>query len=529
MRTLTPEEFEAQYGAGSTAAFAPVATPRPGFVEGVGQALDRRSSALGERMDAGQSPISNVLQTFGAGAGLGGDIAFEAVKAITPDPVEDAVGEAVGAAAQLPVVRDALQGYEGWKAKHPEAAANLESVVNVAGLVGGPKVAQKATGTAARGVGSAVTNTADQALAAGTGLKSRVQTAIARKNVHPQLEQSVTRLTEADPFFVKGTQRLTDPLTTFDEYFAQSQKALTDIKADPAISVVGSEIGDAFNTVIKQRRAVGEVMGEELKAVGKHKIGITEPKAQTFTELAESGLAYNSRTNQLTSFTGSRFAPPEVKMLEEYVKRLVSLGDTPTVSEIDNFIARSRSTLDFLKGEAGVVGTTNAERIIKNSISKLKERLNPAVNGDGALAPYWQANQTYAELSDFVEEGSAFLGKLTQDGDFAKDASLAKSAVQSVLNNGKKDWLVRLEALTGYPALDKSVLALQAMKDAGDFRGLSLLQQIAEGSIPTSKMGLINKILEIGIDKAGDVLLGEPVERTRAFLKSLGAPTPKQP
>jgi hypothetical protein len=345
--------------------------------------------------------------------------------------------------------------------------------------------------------------------------RNKTRLLIAKKNVNPQLEASSKRL------FLEGTQRIEDPVATYDNYLSQSKKALTDIKADPAIAEVGSKIGDAFDQVVKQRAAVGKVIGSELKANGKIRIDITEPKTSLLSELQDSGLSYNPKTKNLTSFQGSKFVPQEVDLLNNFVKGVNSLGDSPTVNQIDSFITKTRSALAFTKGENGVIGTTNAERIINGGIAKLKESLNPEINGNKALTKYWDANNTYSDLSNFIDEGSSFLGKRTVSGDFAKDASVAKSSVQSILNQGKKDFLVKLEALTGYKAIDDSVLALQAMKDAGDFRGLSLLQSMSDSGVPTSKAGFTQKILDAALKKGGEVVAGTPEEQTRAFLQDL--------
>ena len=345
--------------------------------------------------------------------------------------------------------------------------------------------------------------------------KDGIQLSIAKKNVNPQLESSTKRL------FLDGTKNVDDPLKTYDNYLTQSKKAITDIKSDPAISTVGEKMGNAFQKVVKQRQSVGKVIGDELKTNGKIKVDVTVPKTELLAERKDSGLSYNPKTNSLTSFQGSKFAQDEVNMLDTFVKDINSLGNKPTVSQIDNFIAKTRSNLAFTKGKSGVIGTTNAERIINGGISKLRATLDPAVNGNAALSKYWNANKVYSELSDFVDEGSTFLGKKTLSGDFAKDASVAKSSVQSILNQGKKDFMIKLEALTGYKAIDDAVLALQAMKDAGDFRGLSLLQAMSETSIPTSKAGFVQKIIDSAMKKGGEIIAGTPEEQTRAFLQDL--------
>jgi len=431
-----------------------------------------------------------------------------------------------------------IKGYSDMVTQNPKTAQFVMDSINVltAGLGGKP--ALEATKDLTRGLvtgakesvgklppsGPSGWNMADDVLQSGKNLKDSIQLSIAKKNVNPQLESSAERLMK------ETTQNVEDPIVAYEKYLSQSKESMGDIKVDAPISTVGGKIGDAFMNVVKQRQSVGATLGEELKSVGKLRVSVAEPKSKLLAELSDSGLSYNPKTKQLTSFQGSKFAPEEVSMLNQFVKDVEALGETPTVSQIDNFIAKTRSDLSFAKGKSGVVGTTNAERIIKGNLAGLRESLNPANNGISRLSPYWKANQTYSELSDFLEEGSTFLGKKTQSGDFAKDASVAKSSVQSILNGGKKDWLIKLEGLTGYPALDDSVLALQAMKDAGDFKGLSLLQAMQEtGGLPTSKAGFIQKVLDMAVERGEKLIVGTPEEQTRALLQSLKKPQTAKP
>lgn len=398
------------------------------------------------------------------------------------------------------------------------AGTVLDTVTGAADVLGAEQLAKGGINLVKSGVSLAkdsLNNIGSKTARSFDEVSSLLKTSIAKNNVNPQLESSAKRL------FLEGTNKLESPVATYEKYLTQSKSAIEDIKVDPAISTVGENIGNAFEKVINQRKNVGKILGEELTKNGKIKINVSEPKSAFLNELGNNGLSYNPKTNSLTSFQGTKFVPEEISMLNKFTKNLKALGDNPSVSSIDNFITKTRSELNFTKGKTGVMGTTNAERIINEGISNLKQSLNPAVNKNASLAKYWQANQAYSDLSSFVDEGSTFLGKKTLSGDFAKDASLAKSSVQSILNQGKKDFLIELQNLTGYDAIDDSVMALQAMTDAGDYRGLSLLQAISDSGIPTSKTGMSQKIIDYFMEKAGRAVLGTPEQQTRAFLQSL--------
>jgi len=512
----------------------------------------------GQGQYAGQSPITRGFEAAGSAA-----MAIpQTIAAVAPEPIREAgafVGEQVGKGFDVLTYKIAstklfsdigkleAQGFinpqdnpEFYRLKEQLQVAKssgdvASSILSAQGTATTLQKGVDITGKIASKTGekaSLVANTADEAFTQAKDLRKTIQTAVGKKTVSPQLQASTERLMGKDVIdlpsgkkpplrLTETAERLSDPVATYDDYLQQSQKALTDIYADPAISKVGSEIGDAFTRVVKVRKAVGAKMGSELKTVGKLRVPVTTSREKLLSELKDSGLAYNPKTKQLTSFTGSKFAPEEVTMLDDFVKELNKLGDTPRISDVDNLLSRTTSKLKFAKGKAGVIGTTNAERIINGGLEGLRQSLNPKNNGVKALEKYWAARKSYSDLSDFIKEGEGYLGKVTQTGDFAKDASLAKSSVQSILNNGKKDWLFRLEGLTGYQALDKSILALQAMKDAGDFRGLSLLETLSEGAIPTSKAGFTQAALDYVLQKGANIVAGSPEAQTRAFLTSL--------
>ena len=365
----------------------------------------------------------------------------------------------------------------------------------------------------------------DAAFSQALNLREQIQAFGGEKRVGPQFTTSAKRvIAPSTPMFLEGTaSRQNNIADLYDEYFTSAQKHIADVKQDPPLAQVGEEVGDAFNSVIKQQQAIGAVMGEELETYGSLRVSVQSAVQAALKQMSDSGLSFNPRTQQFVSFQGNAFAEKEVQMLVDFFAKVRLLGDTPTVRDLNNAISALRSELTFTKGSLGVQQVTNAERIINTTLHNLKQTLNPEINGISQLQRYWKANQAYSDLSTFIEEGSSYLGKVTQSGDYAKDASILKSSVQSLLNNGKKDWLLQLEALTDYPALDYAVIALQAMKDAGDYKGLSLLQVIKDQGIPTSKAGVTGAIIDKATDVGTRVVMGKPEEQTRAFLKSIGA------
>lgn len=391
----------------------------------------------------------------------------------------------------------------------------LDALTLGAEALGGSGIAQGGKAAVKAGARKGI-ELADDAVRAASEIKDNVRVVMATKGVNPQLEKSAERL------FLEGTsKKIENPLASYEKFLAQSKNSLKDIKVDPAISQVGSKIGDAFEKVVAQRRVVGRKMGEELKKVGSIKTNIDDAFTGFETSLKDSDLVFNGMTKRLVPGKTSKMTTEDLSMLEDYIKEFNKLGVEPTIAEIDGFLGRTQSMVNNFKSAKGIVQTTNAERLIKGSQSALREQFDPAKTGNAALKKYADARKAYAQLSDFLDEGAGYLGKYTQSGDFVKDASIAKSAVQSILNNGKKDFLIKLESLTGYPAIDEAVLALQAMKDAGDFRGLSLLETMSDGAVPTSKAGFTQKIIDFAVDAGKRIVAGTPEEQTRAFLTEL--------
>lgn len=359
------------------------------------------------------------------------------------------------------------------------------------------------------------------AVGEGQNLADRVRLYVAEKNVGPQLETSARRLA-GDKF--EPVDKYNKAIEQQKKFSGDKGKIKGDIKQDTAIGKQGEEIGNEFDKIVAQRRAVGAKMGEELKKVGGIKTDISEPVNTFKQEMYDNiGLNRDPKTGNIKPVPGaqSRLSADDTNLITKYETSLDTLGPNPTIKNLDNFISRTTQDIDLYKGSKGITQTTNAERIIKNNLRDLREQFNPQKTGNPKLQAYYDARNTYHDLSDFLDEGIKYLGQKTQAGDYQKDASLLKSSVQSILNNGKKDWLLKLEGLTGYPALDNAVINLQAMKDLGDFRGQSLLNLLSEGNIPTSPTSIFKKALDYLAQKGVKLFTGSPEDQTRLFLQSL--------
>ena len=124
-----------------------------GFIPDVKESISERSEKLGEiadRYSSGEQGLaSSALQTAGQAAGALGDIVYSGVKnigkALLPKKAEEKIGQTITGAVQKVVetkpVQSAINSYQEWKSKHPEAAYDLEAVANISSILPNVKVA----------------------------------------------------------------------------------------------------------------------------------------------------------------------------------------------------------------------------------------------------------------------------------------------------------------------------------------------------------------------------------------------------
>lgn len=139
------------------------------FLSGVKEDWAKRKETAQTAVGKEQGFLSKTLQVAGQAAGFVGDVVGEGVKsigrgisAITPDIIEKPVvggAKAVGVGilntslgqAGLKAIQEGVESYNKFKAENPEAAGNLEAVVNIASILPIGKGVQVAGKGAVRG------------------------------------------------------------------------------------------------------------------------------------------------------------------------------------------------------------------------------------------------------------------------------------------------------------------------------------------------------------------------------------------
>ena len=168
-------------------------------------------SLAGNDLEAG---ARLALRTGGAIAGGIGDIIFQGIKAITPQPVEDTVSGAFNKVASTVPAQIIISKVSAWAEKNPEAAKDLENVLDIASLIPagkGARLAGDAADLATKGATDAIKGAGK---AAGTSLSTLG--AVSEKTgkrltsiLYPPNESQIARITsyKADnPFFSRISQ-----------------------------------------------------------------------------------------------------------------------------------------------------------------------------------------------------------------------------------------------------------------------------------------------------------------------------------
>lgn len=508
------------------------------------------------------------LRTVGNVAGFASDIIGGVVKggakailhadsAITPDIIEKPIvakakktfDQTIGSEPVQKVMRYAGETYnkipERVRKSAIEPTANIASFiplgkggqlakegVEAAAEASAKEAAKQAAKTTAKEAGSSTITSVLKKVASAPGKavkfvgeKTGLSDKIAEGYVNPYTKTVIKAEGSKTPIEQAAKQARTQ--SNYEKFYAQSEKSQKDIKVkNPVDEFIVPETVKAVETkVIPARKKAGEIMGAEMEKHGKVKIDVSSTMQTLEKDLKDrANLVYDAVKKKVISTTKqSKLDVADKRFVENYVNDVNKLGANPTAADIAAFEFRNRTMID--KALNGGTIDRNTASIINKHASSLLEELNPTSNP--IFKKYAEARKKYAELSNFLKEGDSVLGDESVLGNPTRLTSALKSAVTSIHSTGKKDWLLKLEALTGHKGLDDAVVALQAMKDAGDFKGRSLLDIFTQDAtagrqIPVGQKGLTQTILDASYEKAKDIVSGSPKERTMRYMKNQG-------
>lgn len=128
--------------------YNPIDVPdyKPGLASRLSQDFQQRGKKATESLNlqtqGKQGYGSTALQFLGQGAGFLGDVAGEAVSAITPQPIKQGLSSLFNKAIQTAPVQKATEAYSQFREQQPTNARNIESILNLGtAAIGGKAVA----------------------------------------------------------------------------------------------------------------------------------------------------------------------------------------------------------------------------------------------------------------------------------------------------------------------------------------------------------------------------------------------------
>lgn len=347
---IDPVDLEEYYAAYDPSKRPPPPAPKTGIQKrideltgGLTAALKARRAAqeeaLGRSIEGEQSIASGFLQAAGEGAGFIGDVGFEAVKAITPEPIRQAVGGAVEAIAGSEPVQNAMEAYGGFKEENPELAGNIEAGLNIAGIAPGIAGAVKGTQLAGKGIAKGA-----EAVAEGAGAAGRVARETAEKAFTPT-EAAVDRyISESFNKAVKPSVAGKNTVGQTDRYQNQALEAVKTIAANKDNLKFVTPEGDEVTGLPTNLRQFAESVDQTKKSIYDQ---YTELARQAGDAGAEVDLA--NVANELDAVIGNKALQISNPEAVEYAKNI-----------------KDRLT------RGGKVDATTAEQLIKNYNSSLE-------------------------------------------------------------------------------------------------------------------------------------------------------------
>lgn len=91
----------------------------------------------------GQNPLSTAVQAVGTAIGTAGSLGFDVLEEVTPKPIKQAAGSIaqaglrglLGASVTDEKLPAAMEKFSAWAEEHPQAAADIEGLIEIAGIL----------------------------------------------------------------------------------------------------------------------------------------------------------------------------------------------------------------------------------------------------------------------------------------------------------------------------------------------------------------------------------------------------------
>ena len=383
MRTISEEQFKKQYGEETLNQFGSQPVQEPGYLQRVGTGLKETFTGLKEDIGTQQEAFAQPLAEGGApvkqveALARGGLRTVGALAEAAFVPIMEAPGvkQATAFVGEKLAETTPMQKYAEWSQKHPEAAKDIENVLDIAGVFGvakgvqtGVKVGVKGAEAGIAGAKAGLQGTAQRVSQATSGIKgavaplvqeakripSRVQTNLATKQAVQEginrLPSKVARQAAQDGIEVGDVKFIYNIPKTQKAPLKKLAKIVKDFsegktKTNP-IEAVGKPIISRIEQLESAKVKIGKKLGEVSKNLGdvtteelelslfenlKKVPGLSGLKIHTPESLATSGLsdaelalAHITSRGKILDFSDTVLASPLSKSEQKAIQNIFS-------------------------------------------------------------------------------------------------------------------------------------------------------------------------------------------------------------
>ena len=453
-----------------------------------------------------QSAGSGFFQTLGglgrAAARTVTEVVTGAGKALLPQGAEDVIGEGakkVGKAIATTAPAQAIaERYAQLEKDDPTKAANLLAVLGLGELassgLGGAaaKPAAAVAKEAAKATGKTAAAAADKTVKGAKASVGKVADAITLIDSGTESVLDSTRLIPKEKLKsipqekIVAAQELKS--AKLDRYAKQAEKAVNDFSQPTPMAIAGTQ-GDKALTVLSNKLSKqGDLKRDALEANGGLEVpGVGALRAKLRDELRDrvgvniiktaDGVATESAKGRVSKVA---FDPADNKLMTDAYRLLTSLGDKPTLREIDDTVDALQDLLYKRRSTVAVPVNGQVESVLKSITGELNAAAKK-VGGDG----YRKANEKLAHFIDIRDKLNRALG-----AEGVRGASLMKQLF-SPSGEAPRRLFEQVKELTGIDLVEEATLAKFVMENVGDARQASLLEEVINsGSVtPRSFIG----------------------------------------
>lgn len=348
----------------------------------------------------------------------------------------------------------------------------------------GVKAIGKATGSGIDASKNAIKNTVDEALFNPTAEQATLtnlnpfidkvaDVSIPVRQPNGLVNYVVKKSADATPQEIEAYKSEAQDLYT--KFTEQGKKFLKDrsVEGGSPVEQVGVTIDKATKQVDTIRRAVGKNMNTIEDAATNIKIKTSElPTVSDFLNVVQQ-----AKNGKIASYGADEGVTKEVSKLAKDIMTLESRG-----SNVGETLSLTRKWAQYLENQKDKFGDFKDNKFANSAIEKTINALKNSARDTLAENDdtYRKLVAEYRKTSQFRDEAKRLLGQEGLYGDSIKGSATAKRAIQSNSDGGARQFLKTLRDLTGYDAMKEADIALKAMKDVGDYQGLSLLGVLSD-------------------------------------------------